>query len=387
MEDLYWHPYMNLFRVNADGTLDTSFAGTGNLKLAMRRLGAGNDSLRYSPSAVTTTPDGKIAVLFSYQPTHYSDPFSYALVRLQLDGTPDPTLGGNGIVFFGQNEYSKLAVQQDGKLIVTGTRDKEAVVARLNVDGSFDTSFGSNGQMHFDAPQLEYGTSGSYTRIADIAVQPDGKVLVAGHLSSATSLYSYDALVARVTVNGRLDASFGENGIVATDIAGGTDEARSIALQKDGRIVVSGSATVQEPGDAGARVRKTVVLRYRRNGSLDMSWNCSGYALYDAGTHADSAIDRSGRILLGGYTSSAPWDLLTVRLRGTRVAHATEITESAESEGDAPNVDVAPTAEAAQGGCATSGMPSNAKDALVPLLLAAGAIIGHRRRRRGMSPC
>ncbi|MFQ5446739.1 MAG: T9SS type A sorting domain-containing protein [Saprospiraceae bacterium] len=108
--------------------------------------------------------------------------------------------------------------------------------------GSPDSTFNSDGVVVFYQPE---GT----TAARAVLVQPDGKILVAGMDGNAPAR---DILLLRYRSNGELDSKFGENGVVLTDIGGGSDDvATAMAIQPDDKIVVAGSS-----GDS------LVVLRY-----------------------------------------------------------------------------------------------------------------------------
>jgi uncharacterized delta-60 repeat protein len=129
--------------------------------------------------------------------------------------------------------------------------------------GDLDTSFGVGGKVVTDVPGYtsEFGT--------DVAVQPDGKILVAGYAVSSTNGTS-DFAVLRYNPDGSLDTSFGIDGKVFTDFSNSSDVAFAIALQVDGRIIVGGvTSTSSLPGTFA-------VVRYLPNGDLDPSLGVGG---------------------------------------------------------------------------------------------------------------
>ncbi len=127
-----------------------------------------------------------------------------------------------------------MALQPDGKIVVAGatqkgTTGRDFAVARLNANGTLDSSFGAGGKTTAD-----FG--GNETAWA-VALQPDGKIVVAGYTSKGTT--GNDFAVARVNANGLYDSSFGAGGKTAADF-GGDENAHAVALQPDGKIVLAG---------------------------------------------------------------------------------------------------------------------------------------------------
>jgi len=136
-------------------------------------------------------------------------------------------VGGRVVTDFGGAETARgITLHPDGRLVVVGTSDGDIALARYNLNGSLDTSFGGDGRVLTDI--------GPGVMPAGVAVQPDGRPVVAGSSAGDFFLVRYD-------VNGALDASFGTGGIVTTDF-GGNDLASGIDVRADGRIVVAGTS-------------------------------------------------------------------------------------------------------------------------------------------------
>src|SRR5439155_21189124 len=113
-------------------------------------------------------------------------------------------------------------------------------------NGTLDTSFGNRGTV-----TTSLGPSGFYgnnNNISDVAILGDGKIVVAGTVSSTNYPGGDNFLLARYTANGKLDSTFGSGGIVATDF-GGADHGAGLVLQGDGKLVVAGETT--PPNGAG----------------------------------------------------------------------------------------------------------------------------------------
>ena len=274
-----------LARYNADGTLDTSF-GTGG-KVATD-ITTSND---YG-HAVAMQSDGKIVVA-GYGWVGSNQVF--ALARYNADGTLDTSFG---TVVSGQTRSGKVttdiasgidhgnavAVQPDGKIVVAGTNGSGSgrlfALARYTADGALDTDFSSDGKVTTDV------TSGSDQAYA-VAVQPDGKIVVAGSGNS-------DFALARYTADGDLDTSFSSDGKVTTPFGSGGDHGRAVAVQPDGKIVVAGFSLVAGQGDDFA------LARYTADGDLDTSFSSDGKVT----THFGSG-NRGGRIHVGTAVAMA----------------------------------------------------------------------------------
>ena len=258
--------------------------------------------------AVAEQADHKIVVAgFAYDAA--SKDTVFALARYQPDGSLDPGFGSSGklTVDFGNGASvaHAVAIQSDGKIVVAGSAgsgtNNDLALVRLNADGTLDGSFGSGGKVLFDVAAADDNAFA-------IAIQPDGKIVVAG---SAWNGANNDFVVARFNTNGTPDtAGFGSGtGFVATDFAAADDIARAVRLQNDGKIVLAGSANM------GASFADFAVVRYNADGSLDTSFDGDGRAHADffAGgdlaqgmvLQADGAIVVAGSALVSGHNQLA----------------------------------------------------------------------------------
>jgi uncharacterized delta-60 repeat protein len=235
-------------------------------------------------------------------------------------GVLDTSFGGTGLVTtqLAFNTKSQgLVVQPDLKTVVvgleapsntTGVFPHSLVLFRYNVDGSLDSTFGSGGEVVLSTNSLQ----SSWTlHNAAVALQPDGKIVVATNTASATSstLNSSDMLVLRFNANGGLDTSFGTNGETEIHLAQGFTTAHGVAVLSNGDIIVAGT----DPRGANfgpSNAAVFVVARLTGSGALDTTFGPSNqgynYTTFPL-TPADSsydvdtlAIDSAGNILLGG---------------------------------------------------------------------------------------
>lgn len=286
-------------KFNYNGTLDSTFGAGGIAKTDL-----GGDDYAYG---MVIQPGTKI-LLAGTSSTDFYNP-DFALARYNYtDGSLDTTFNGTGILI--QNlgnraaEAHGAAIQADGKIIVAGSCDlgfdSAVAICRLNPSGDLDTSFGDAGKV--------ISTIGAEHSEADaIALQPDGKIVIAGSAYDDADLQS--VMVARFLPTGILDPSFGTNGFVITPLGTNSSSASAIALQPDGKIVVGGQA---RPGSD----LDFAVLRYTTNGVLDTTWNGTGEVLTGVGPSDDTLnslkIQSDGKIIAAGGSYFPPVDKFTM---------------------------------------------------------------------------
>ena len=273
-----------LVRFNPDGTTDDSF----------------DPPYTYPRSfaAVALQPDGKLVVAghqYRYLKTTGSD---FVVARYNPDGSPDGTFSGDGLVtmdFGGHDDEAKaIVVQPDDKIVVAGysveldTDDvpsRDFALARYNPDGTLDATFSGDGKRT---------TNFADDTAHDIALQPNGKIVVGGSASGDFALVRYDQ-------DGHLDPAFSGDGRVTVGLADaqGTG-ARGLVIQPSGKIVAAG-------GNSGA----FALARFGPNGSLDSSFDGDGVVTTNFGEGDDSphraaasdVVFRSGRLLAAGYAN------------------------------------------------------------------------------------
>jgi len=228
---------------------------------------------------------------------------------IAADGDLDTTFGDGGFRLSGildgyASLTSGMAVQPDGKILLCegeGTTVLDFYVARFTADGAVDTSFSFDGHTTIDFGGNDDVCSG-------IAVQPDGKIVVAG-TSTPHNGTNGDFAVARLNSDGTLDTAGFGNGtgksVVAFDLGdNNADTAAAVALRPDGRIVVGGSAATASNGLDFA------ILQLNTDGSRDTGFNLTGrvtvgFDLAGSTTKNDAAqrllIDAGGRIVAAGF--------------------------------------------------------------------------------------
>lgn len=270
-----------LARFTPDGGLDPAFGTGGKTRIV---LGVNDDIA----NAVFVQPDGKIVAAGVASN-------NFVVVRFNTDGSLDTSFNGNGIVttdIGGTDAAYGLALQPDGKIIAVGKGNNDFAVVRYNTDGSLDTSFDGNAGNGNGIVRTDITPANSRIDTAtSVALQPDGKIVVAGYYASVPN----KSAVVRYNSNGTLDTTFDGstdgNGIVTLSFSTGADLATSVALQPDGKIVIGGMGGI---GIAGTEA-DFVVARLKSDGTSDSSF-AGGQKSIDFDQKDDKAL---GLVLLG----------------------------------------------------------------------------------------
>lgn len=199
-------------------------------------------------------------------------------------GRLDTSFSGDGKVstsVAGDDDANDVVVQPDGKIVVVGRTDLggggaafDFFVVRYNTNGTLDTTFGTGGIVTTDF--------GNIDSVQSVALQADGKIVVAGATDPVGAVTS-DFAVARYNANGSLDTTFDGDGRVTTDFGGGADSATAVVIQADNKIVVAGRGLV---GTVDA-----VVARYNVAGSLDLTYSGDGKANFDISNTTNNISD------------------------------------------------------------------------------------------------
>ncbi|MFN8519815.1 MAG: Calx-beta domain-containing protein [Chloroflexota bacterium] len=278
-------PDIAIVRVGRDGLPDPGFGTAGIVRTDV--LGGWDQG-----DAIAAQPDGRLVVVGSAVRDGIDG--DLALVRYEPDGTLDGSFGTDGTVTTDlgtqADEGRALAIGPDGRIVVAGIAGEDIALARYLPDGTLDGSFGSGGTTIIDL---------GFDDVADgVALAPDGAILIAGTTVGAGG--DRDLLLARVTSDGRLDATFGAGGILTTDLGGGDDFGEGLVVDDDGRIVVVGRAT-------SPTILDLALERVRPDGTLDDGFGAHGVLTADfhgAGDLGeDVALDADGRIVAVGTTA------------------------------------------------------------------------------------
>ena len=271
-------------RYNRNGTLDTTFSDDGKVITPLSQRG---DTAR----AVSLQPDGKIVA------GGVAGGNFFALARYNRDGTPDGDFGtGTGKVSTDLSTAADHAygvvVQPDGKIVAAGdsTSGSDFAVVRYNANGTLDTTFGTGGKVTTSL--------GLISGARAMALQPDGKIVLAGSASDGTNS---DFALVRYNHNGTLDRSFSGDGKVTTPVGSGNDAAYAVAVQPDGKFVVAGYSHNGNNNDFA-------LVRYNRNGTLDTSFDGDGKVTTAVSSGADTAnavaVRPNGKIVAAGVANN-----------------------------------------------------------------------------------
>lgn len=259
---------MYLARYDVDGALDASFGEDGIVVLLPASIGLNE------LNALVRQPDGGLVAGGEIFP-------GFGLVRFLENGAIDTSFGQDGGVRTAVGERSSvdaLAALSDGRILAAGTDhsgDQSTIaVARYTSTGTLDPTFG-------DAGIVRIRPLGRDTFLSDMAVQPDGKIVVGGAIRKVED--GNDRLVVRLLADGALDPTFGRNGIY-TEAEDFSRSVSAVALQPDGKIVF-------------ASFRKCV--RLEGNGQRDDAFGDDGEAIVDVDTR-DVLLTPDGSILLVG---------------------------------------------------------------------------------------
>lgn len=272
-------------RYGTDGSLDTSFSSDGQVTIDMD----GAADLAFDAAVQA---DGKIVIAGSAYASGGLNR-EVGVIRLNSDGSLDTSFSSDGKVMFGScagdvSDFGyALTIQPNGKIVIVGntlcgSAYELMTVYRLNFDGSMDTTFSTDGMLTIDF--------GSASTAFDVVVDADGKMVIGGRHDS-------NFAAVRVNSDGTLDTSFSSDGKAAFDFAGGTDYSFSIALQTDGKILLSGVAS-----------NNFGTLRLNPDGDLDTSFASSGKSSIDIGSSTTDYIRGilvlpDGKIVLAGYSA------------------------------------------------------------------------------------
>jgi uncharacterized delta-60 repeat protein len=202
-----------------------------------------------------------------------------------------------------------MALQPDGKILIAGGGGGNFVVGRMNPDGSSDDAFGG---ANTGTATVDFGNDDGAQAIA---LQPDGKIVVAGNTYIGTGATENDDMaVARLLPNGSPDPSFGTNGRMTIDLTK-FDFVGGVAIQRDGKIVVAGDASPGGPDNIAA-------VRVQPGGTLDTTFGKGGKVTIDIGVNAlatSIAIQSDGKAVLAGNvngTGATGQNMFVARLQG-----------------------------------------------------------------------
>ncbi|MEZ5308854.1 MAG: hypothetical protein R2684_17045 [Pyrinomonadaceae bacterium] len=288
--------FFAMIRYNANGSLDTTFNGTG--KLAIDTLITGE--------AIASQSDGKLVAAGTFIRVGTDD---FAVVRVNSNGTVDTTFDSDGIVSTavgeptasnGDDKASSISVQQDGKIVLGGTSPfsatgRDFALVRYNSGGSLDSGFDSDGILHFPM-----AVGAVEDRLESMAIDGNGRIVAGGY--SVTGAGEESFALARINSNGSLDPGFSGDGKTVFKTRANTFERiNDVSIRADGKIVSAGWS--------GFAATDFTVIRNNADGSLDTTFGSGGAAYVRVSEETDSyltamAIAPNGDIFGGGHAGS-----------------------------------------------------------------------------------
>jgi uncharacterized delta-60 repeat protein len=272
--------FFHAAQFNPDGTIDSTFGKKG---IATFALGSAK---RASASSMVIQPDGKIVVVGTVYRSEMIDG-QIVLIRWNPDGSRDHKFGSFRTFYDGyqKNTASGMAVDilSNGKIVVVGNCHGSFLTMIFKADGKPDGKFGVDGVLIHDLTNWLDGAEA-------VSVQPDDKIIVAGTAANPTSHNDFEFALVRYFPDGRIDSTFGAYGVVRyVNEQPRMESLKAVLLQPDGKIIANGPF---------------IARRYLPDGTLDPGFGTDGTLLtqtsnWDPSGHS-VAIQPDGKILITG---------------------------------------------------------------------------------------
>ena len=277
---LYFILFIPLFSIGQQiPSKDLTFNNTGNVRT--------NIWFNDRAYAVAVQPDKKIIVGGQVSEGTYG-PNSFAVVRYNEDGTLDTDFGVNGIVTSSGGICYDIILLDDGKIIIAGRHSSKNFIAKLLSDGSMDETFGEGGVSII-------GNNNTY--INDIWLLPDGSILCSGQEGST---YVKQMQVVKITSNGQVDTTFGDNGFVRSFFGFPSVNANALLVQPDGKFIIGGAviSDTEYPHNSS----QLFLARFNADGSVDVDFGENGIAIHNSSTEEakDMAFTSDLKIVVVG---------------------------------------------------------------------------------------
>ena len=308
---------------------DTSFSGDG--KFVATFSSTKHEWCR----AGAIDANGKI-VIAGYLKNTNTD-YDAIIGRINADGTWDTSFSSDGkyqLSFDQDDLFQDIAIQSDGKIVAVGTSDwghteGDLLVARFTTAGALDTTFGGgDGWVRTDFSNQDRGFG--------VEIQSNGKIVVVGSCDNTG-----DGLVARFTTAGALDTTFSGDGKICQDHGGDTELFRDVVIQADGKIFAAGNS------NHSGNDKDVSVARFTTSGALDSTFSGDGLATYDGGNNDDektySVVQASnGNMLLAGSViQSSDADNFLVQIVSSSTTPAITMTANGAFRKDGNNTTIA----------------------------------------------
>ncbi|HMK06244.1 MAG TPA: T9SS type A sorting domain-containing protein [Flavobacterium sp.] len=304
-----------VLRFNIDGSADSTFGINGSVVTDFSPLG--NGGIANGIKSLLVQPDNKILVTGFGSAVSGDSGSNFELARYNADGTLDSSFGtagkadinigltttANNFQIPGYDYPTAIKLQDDGKIVITGFSNagriygegSDLAVVRLDTDGNLDSSFGTNGKVTYDLGGFEDGFS--------LQMTPDHKIIVGGNAYLNDDYDHCKIVLCKLNNDGSLDATFGINGKVTTQIntVEQYDSLSSLVLEDDGKILATGHTLYNQKTDF-------LLLRYNADGTLDNSF-AAGYLVTTDFINSNdktfaSILQNDGKIVLAGTTDA-----------------------------------------------------------------------------------
>jgi len=284
---------ITLVKYNENGIIDTTFGTNGMVITNIL-------SSEIQAYSINIQNDNKIIVGGTIFTNNYSRTYFF-IIRYNTNGTIDTSFAnGNGyntFLFSGTvNKAYDLSIQNDNKILMCGitlfNSQYDLALLRINSNGIIDTTFGINGKITTNISIFE--------SLFSLTLQSDGKIIVAGE--TLNDNYDTDICVIRYLSNGIIDTTFGNNGIVITNLNNtNNDTSKTVVIQQLDKIIVAGY-TYNEI------YYSIALVRYNTNGTLDKNFGLNGIFITNIDTNDTYSyalkIQSDDKILIGGYNFS-----------------------------------------------------------------------------------
>ena len=276
-----------IVRFTAGGKRDTTFSTNGKRRVDL-------DDRYDQAVAVALQPDGRIVVVGT-------SGGEVTILRLMPDGALDDSFSDDGHRSIDAGEFATVGdvtIQEDARIVIVGSDGPDIAVARLDPDGALDDGFGDGGIVHTDVA--------GYGDAATAVIVDAGGNVVAGGWAMVSPEQRTDFAVVRYLPDGSPDPGFGLDGVATTDFRSWEDSVTELAVDASGAILAAGQAS-DEPGWAD-QASDVGIARYLADGSLDPGFGDAGIATTDFGSYFDQAhglaVQADGRIVVSSHRYS-----------------------------------------------------------------------------------
>lgn len=280
--DGYWRDA--LLRFNSDGSLDLGFGDRGVAPLDFGYADARIFDVELLEDG-TLLIAGAVDVYATPDNVSHS---TALLARVHPDGTLDESFGNAGRATFQlggvYESLSSILLQADGRIVVLGSSNRsgsvERILARYTKDGIPDAGFGGSATPGIGVIDV----AGVDATLAAIVQQSDGKFMACGHVTSKTgSSTSSEIMASRIQSNGVRDSTFGNNGVVLISSQPSPVSISACLELPDGHLLLAGTSGSDE-------LRRATVFRLTPEGRLDASFGANGMAVLDTGTESAATV-------------------------------------------------------------------------------------------------